>query len=162
MIRELVVHGILFGLMLFLYITTFSFQTVNIGGKLGPGWWPRFVLTLGMIFTLVSVWSAVKKGRKNSKAFEKTKLHRHEMISLAISAGICLAALLLVGIIGYLGAIPIVVLGFMLQLGAKKPLSIALVTILSTLFFIVIFGRVMQVSLPRGMGIFRSISFFLY
>jgi hypothetical protein len=42
MIGELLIHGIVFFVMVFLFATTYSFPNLNIGGKLGPaggrGW----------------------------------------------------------------------------------------------------------------------------
>ena len=58
--------------------------------------------------------------------------------------------------------IPVLMFGFMYQLGARKLPGLILVPILSSPVFAVIFGRFMEVSLPRGMGLVRLLSFYIY
>jgi hypothetical protein len=69
---------------------------------------------------------------------------------------------LLIGWVGFVGVAPILVFGFMFQLGGRKPLSLVLVPVVSTVAFAVVFGRFMEVALPRGAGIMRFLSFYLY
>jgi hypothetical protein len=161
MIEQIIVHGIVFVVMLFLYITAFTFPALNIGGNLGASWWPQLVLGFGMILTTISAFLNVKKlcsGGEKTKA----KISKKEIGSLAFSFAIVAVTLLLINIAGFIGSIPILVLGFMFQLGCRKPLSLVLASVITTLVFALLFGRVMAVSLPRGMGIMRSLSFYIY
>jgi hypothetical protein len=161
MIGELLIHGIVFFVMVFLFATTYSFPNLNIGGKLGPGWWPRMVLGTGTALTLLSVFFSARKARA-AKDKAKSKITKPEAVSLAVSTGIFLVSLLLIGWLGFVGVAPILVFGFMFQLGGRKPLSLVLVPVVSTVAFAVVFGRFMEVALPRGAGIMRFLSFYLY
>jgi hypothetical protein len=161
MIGELVVHGVIFVAMVFLFYTSFSFPTLNIGGNLGAGWWPRLVLGLGMICTILSAFWSRKKYTK-AENVKKSKISGKEAASLGLSAGIIIIALLLIRYIGFLGSVPILLFGFMFQLGGRKPLSLVLFPLLGAIIFAVVFGRFMEVSLPRGLGIMRGLSFYLY
>jgi hypothetical protein len=161
MIGEMVVHGAVFIVMAFLFYTSFSFPALNIGGNLGAGWWPRLVVGLGMFFTALSTFFAVRKYQKAGDA-KKTKINKKELASLGCSAGIIVLALLLIQIIGFLGAAPIILFGFMFQLGGRKIRSLILFPILATLVFTFMFGRFMEVSLPRGLGIMRVLSFYIF
>jgi hypothetical protein len=161
MIEQILVHGIVFAVMLFLYITAFSFPALNIGGNLGAAWWPQLVLGCGMILTVLSAFFNVKKLRAGNGK-NKTKVSKKEIGSLAFSFAILAVTLLLINIVGFIGSIPILVLGFMFQLGCRKPLSLVLASVIITLVFALLFGRVMAVSLPRGMGIMRVLSFYIY
>jgi hypothetical protein len=164
MIGEVVIHAVFFVLMLFLFCTSFSFPVLNIGGKLGAGWWPRVVLTIGMVCTVVSVFLSVRKIKAKAVAGEKAKpvLTGREVRSLLISTVIIVVALLLINYIGLLGAMPILLLGFMIQLGDRHPVGIILFAILGSFAFALLFGRVMQVSLPRGLGFMRDLSYMIY
>jgi cytochrome b561 len=161
MIEQILVHGIVFVAMLFLYITAFSFPALNIGGNLGAAWWPQLVLVCGMILTAVSAFLSVKKLRAGDEKAKK-KISKREISSLAFSFAILAVTLLLINVAGFIGSIPILVVGFMFQLGCRKPLSLVLASAITTLVFALLFGRVMAVSLPRGLGIMRSLSFYIY
>jgi hypothetical protein len=161
MIGELIVHGVVFIVMAFLFYTSFSFPVLNIGGKLGAGWWPRLVLGLGMIFTILSAFLAARKYQKAGDV-KKSKINKKEAVSLCCSAGIIVLALLLIRVIGFLGVAPIILFGFMFQLGGKKVRSLIFFPILAALIFAFVFGRFMEVSLPRGLGIMRILSFYIF
>jgi hypothetical protein len=161
MIEQIIVHGIVFTVMLFLYITSFSFPILNIGGKLGAAWWPQLVLGFGMILTIISAFGGIKKIRATDEK-AKVKINKKEITSLAFSSAILVISLLLINIIGFLGSIPLLVLGFTFQLGCRKPLRLILVPVISTIVFTFLFGRIMAVSLPRGLGIMRTLSFYIY
>lgn len=161
MLGELVAHGVIFLLMLFLYVTSMSFPILNIGGKLGAAWWPQVVLGTGMVLILLSVFFIVRKNQKGLSGKSK-KITKKEMVGLLTSTAIFVFALLMLRSIGFLFVCPIIVFGFMYQLGARKPLGLILVPIISALVFTVLFGHFMEVSLPRGMGLFRSLTYYLY
>ena len=161
MIEQIVVHGILFGVMLFLYITSFSFPVLNIGGKLGAAWWPQLVLGAGMVLTAVSAFQSVRKLRASGEK-PKLMITKNEVQSIAFSSGIIVITLVLIQILGFLATIPVMIFGFMFQLGCRKPLTLVLVSIIGAMVFTLVFGRVMEISLPRGQGIMRTISFYIY
>lgn len=157
----MIVHGIILVAMAFLFYTAFSFPALNIGGKLGAAWWPRLILGMGMVCTILSAFFAMRKYRK-AENVKKTKISKKEVGSLGISAGIIILALLLIQYVGFLGAAPVLLFGFTFQLGSRKLLSLVLFPLLATFVFAFLFGRFMEVSLPRGLGIMRVLSFYLY
>lgn len=160
MIEELIAHAVIFILMLVLYSETKTFPDMNIGGALGAEWWPQVVLMLGMLMTLASAGFVVRKNLKEPGG--KAKVSIEEMKSLGISTGIFLVFLIAIEAVGFLGATPLLMFGFMFQLGARKLPSLILVPILSSPIFAVVFGRFMEVPLPRGMGVARIFSFYFF
>jgi len=158
-IEELLAHGVLFVGMLVLYFETKNFPMLNIGGTLGAKWWPQNILLLAMFMTLAS---AVFVARKQATGGEKTKVNKEELISLGLSAVIFAAFLMAIEVVGFIGAVPVLMVGFMLQLGARKVLSIVMAALLSSIGFALIFGRLMEVPLPRGMGMARAFSYIVY
>ncbi len=78
------------------------------------------------------------------------------------STGIFAAFLLVTNVVGFLGSVPLLVFGFMYQLGARKLSVLLAASILASPLFAVIFGRLMEVPLPRGMGLMRLFSFYFY
>jgi len=160
MIEELLVHGVFFVFMAVLFLETKSFPEMNIGGKLGAAWWPQLTLGLGMILTLASAAFSVHKTLRESK--QESKLKIRELKSLGISSAIFAIFLLGNAVVGFMWAVPVLMFGFMYHLGARKVPVLILVPILSSPLFAFIFGRFMEVPLPRGIGLFRSLSFFIY
>jgi hypothetical protein len=160
MIEELIAHTVIFVLMLVLFLESRTFPDMNIGGTLGAEWWPQVVLGLGMLLTVASAAFVVRKNLTEPGGKAKIKLV--EMKSLGLSGGIFFVFLLAIEVVGFLGAVPLLMFGFMYQLGARKLPSLILIPILSSPIFAVIFGRFMEVPLPRGMGMARILSFYLF
>jgi cellulose synthase/poly-beta-1,6-N-acetylglucosamine synthase-like glycosyltransferase len=160
MIEQIIVHSILFFGMLFLYITSLALPDTVID-PLGSAWWPQIVLTIGMVLTAVSGFLSVRKQIASGKKAE-VKITRKEIISIGISSGVLVVTLLLIRTLGFVLTIPILLSGFMYQLGCRKPLSFILVAVIGSFAFTIIFGRFMEVSLPRGVGMLRFLSFYLY
>ncbi|MCL2374350.1 MAG: tripartite tricarboxylate transporter TctB family protein [Treponema sp.] len=160
MIEQIIVHAVIFFGMLFLYVTSLSLPATTID-PLGSAWWPQIVLTLGMALTAISGFLSVKKQLASGKKAE-VKITKKEAISIGISSGVLILTLLLIGRLGFVLTIPILISGFMFQLGCRKPLSFILASVIGSFAFAIVFGRFMEVSLPRGEGILRFLSFYLY
>jgi putative tricarboxylic transport membrane protein len=156
--EELVVHGVVFLIMLMLYFETKSFPDMNIGGSLGPEWWPQVILTLGMLLTVLSASLA---GRKKTEP-GRMIVDREEIISLTVSALIFAVFLVMIEVFGFVGAAPILVAGFIWQLGGRKITTLIGASVGCSIGFVLLFGRFMEVPLPRGMGAIRSLSYLLY
>jgi putative tricarboxylic transport membrane protein len=160
MVEELIVHAVLFVAMVVLFQESRTFPTLNIGGQLGAAWWPQLLLTLGMVLTAASAVSVVHKNL--GAPWGKGKVSLVELKSLGVSTGIFVAFLLVIDVVGFLGTVPLLVFGFMYQLGARKLPVLIIASILAGPLFAVIFGRLMELPLPRGMGLIRLFSFYFY
>lgn len=160
MTEELIVHAVLLVFMGVLFMESTTFPEMNIGGKLGAAWWPQLTLGLGMILTVASAAVVVRGALREPGG--KAKIKIEELKSLGISSGIFCAFLLVMEVVGFLGAMPVLMFGFMYHLGARKLPVLISVSILSSPIFAFIFGRFMEVSLPRGIGWVRILSFYIY
>lgn len=160
LLEELIIHAVLLVFMGVLYWESKSFPDLNIGGSLGASWWPQLTLGLGMILTVASAINVARRELKASGGTAKLKLV--ELKSLATSTAIFAVFLVAVDIVGFLFAAPLLMLGFVYQLGSRNPRMLILVPLLSSPLFAFIFGRFMEVPLPRGIGWARLISFYIY
>ena len=160
MVEELIVHAVLLVFMAVLFWESRSFPEMNIGGKLGAAWWPQLTLGTGMVLTAASAFFVARKCLRESDGAARIKLK--ELKSLGISAGIFCVFLLLLDVVGFLGAVPVLMFGFIYQLGARNWPVLILVPILSSPLFAFVFGRFMEVALPRGIGWVRVFSFNIY
>lgn len=162
MIGEIVIHVVLFLVMLFLYVEAFNFPVLNIGGSLGAKWWPQLLLLLGMILLVLSLFVSVRKIKKEQGKVQKSKISKKEIIALGISFVIISVGLFVTQPLGFLVASFVMACGFMLLLGQKKAWVILLASFIMAVVFTFVFGKLMQVSLPRGTGVLRTISYWIY
>lgn len=67
-----------------------------------------------------------------------------------------------VGLIGFTLATPIFMAIFMYVTGFRKKIMIAVVSLGTITVFLLLFVKITFIPLPRGYGIFRSISYLVY
>lgn len=148
---------IIFMSFLFLFITTYSFPILDIGGSFGAADWPRVILIIGMILTLISMYKIVVLKKYISSSFTKIQL-----IRFAIASMIMIIYVVLVKPLGFIVTTPFMVAAYIYQMGIRKPLHILFFSLFISFVFVFLFGRLLQVNLPRGTGLIRVFSFYLY
>jgi len=160
---EITICGVVFFASLYLYIIAASYKGNEIYGKLGPGFWPKFILIVMMI---LSLWIAVdafrvrKKsaGEKQSEAAKST-VSRIRFFSALI---LIIAYFFLMNVVGFIALTPFFLFVFMILLGEKSwPWMIGL-SIGMTIIIVLAFTQAMYVPLPRGVGIFHDFSVLFY
>ena len=159
---EIVISLITFIGAIYLYHETTKFGFIDLYGGLGPSHWPKLLLVLLMAFSLgvaINVFRKVKKGLLPAAA--AMTLDRGK-IKLFSAIGLIVLYIFLMKIIGFLVLTPFVMIAFMYLLGEKSKVWIFTIPFALTLGIVVLFTKVMYVPLPRGIGIFLSISHLLY
>ena len=158
---EIVISLITFVGALYLYHETKTFGFIDLYGGLGPTFWPKLLLVFVMACSIgvaINVFRKAKKGLlpAASKTLDSGK------IQLFSAIGLIFLYILLMKIIGFLVLTPFVMIAFMYLLGEKSKVWIYTVPFALTLGIVLLFTKVMYVPLPRGIGIFLSISHLLY
>lgn len=153
---DVIWNAILVVLSIYLYI--------YIGGvdnstetKLGAAFWPRLVLVLLILTVLINIAADLKnKGR-----LEKLRPQLFvNFIKSRLFMGMLLCILFAV-MLPWIGFVPASILFFVLfgmLLGERRLWMLAMVSICATLLLFVVFQGILSVFLPRGYGMFRSIS----
>jgi len=154
--EELVIHIVILIVMLFLFIITFTFPSAGFGGSLGPGGWPRIVLGIGIFLTSISILSFLRKKEK------KEDISKERLKKFFTAALIMLVYILIVQPIGFLITTPFAIGAYLYLMGIRKKTSLLFLSILLSFIFIFLFGRILQVNLPRGFGFIRVLSFYFY
>jgi hypothetical protein len=158
---EIVISGVVFFSSLFLYLYATRYKGHEIYGKLGPGFWPKFILICMMI---LSLWIAVDafRARKKAKKFSDLPKSVDSRIRFLSALILIIAYFFLMNIIGFVILTPFFLIAFMILLGEKSwPWMIGL-SIGMTVLIILAFTQAMYVPLPRGAGIFHKFSVFFY
>ncbi|MCM3761825.1 tripartite tricarboxylate transporter TctB family protein [Halalkalibacter oceani] len=146
---------------------------------IGPEFWP-IILTVAMLIVSVSLLIktllSAKKEPAAESSVEETALLNEEvakeveidepeiaypnrmwMIILAVALYIAL-----VGLVGFIITTVVFLFAASWILGLKKWISLTLTSVLSTAGLVLIFTFFLTLPLPRGVGIFRELSFLFY
>jgi len=158
---ELIFNIILFVVSLFLYYVAGTFKQFAPYTKLGPDFWPKGIL-LGIIFLsgillLKSIIPLVKhEVRKSSTGSvqEPYRLFLVIVISFAYAFGM--------GIFGFLLSTIVFQIVLLYLLKVKRVFLIIFVSLLNTAILYILFIVALDMLLPPGVGIFRTISLFFY
>jgi len=160
---EITICGVVFFASLYLYMIAASYKGHEIYGKLGPGFWPKFILIAMMVLSLwiaVDAFRARKKtaGDKPGAAAKSAVSRIHFFLALTL----IIAYLVLLNVAGFIALTPFFLIAFMVLLGEKSwPWMIGL-SIGMTVLIVIAFTQAMYVPLPRGIGIFHDFSVLFY
>jgi len=165
-LRELAPYAALLAAAAYLYSKAGAFAALARPGQLGPDAWPKAILGLLAFVCVVEIarraWSwrsaPVPEARREADAEpEPTRYPR------LLAGGIAITALYVPGleVLGFFTCTVIYLAAFM-WIGRYRSIRvIAASSIVGTLAFVFVFMKVVYVSLPLGMGPFRSISTWL-
>jgi hypothetical protein len=158
---EIIFNVVLFAVSLFLYYVAETFRQFAPYTKLGPDFWPKGIL-LGIIFLsgillfkniIPLIKHEIKKSSMKSEQ-EPYRLFLVIVVSFAYAFGM--------GIFGFILSTIVFQIIFLYLLKAKRFLSIILVSLLNTAILYILFIQVLNMLLPPGVGIFRTISLLFY
>jgi len=144
-----------------MYVETFSYAVVPGYERMGPEVWPRFVLAGITFLSLLIMIRALRRRGKDPSGTPapQTKMNTSHVL-------VCAVALFFVTIlVPYLGFLFSAFLGmivFSYILGARGKFTIFWYSIASVAAIYLVFGRILLVPMPRGVSIFRELSFYLY
>ena len=150
---------------IFFIIMSFQFSASNSINKIGPRIWPLTTLIIMLVLSILLVVKTYFQANANDTSSsndekEEVKLLKNPIIF--IIASIVGIYILLLNIVGFIIATIIFVYPASILLGMKRKIYAIFLTIISTIIFVSVFGLLLNIPLPRGLGIFREISFYFY
>jgi hypothetical protein len=151
----------------FMFQQTGSFAALGREGNLGPAFWPRAVLSLLAIVCVLEILRIALFFRPDRPA--SADLHspaplpseedgpRHPAL---LVGGIAITVLYVPGMeyLGFFLATILYLAAFMWIGRFRRPLVVAVTSLLGTIAFVYVFMKVVYVSLPLGSGPFRQFS----
>jgi putative tricarboxylic transport membrane protein len=150
----------------FLYAQTSAFAELGREGHLGPAFWPRAVLILLMIVCAAEI-ARVAFFFKPAEP-EAPMLHSAAPVSdedgerfpKLLAGGIAITVLYVPAMdtIGFFLATILYLAAFMWIGRYRRPVVVAVTSVLGTLAFVYVFMKIVYVSLPLGAGPFRELS----
>ena len=160
---ELTICGVIFFASVYLYTVAARYKGHEIYGKLGPGFWPKFIL---IVMTVLSVLIAIDAFRtwKKSAGEKQPKATSSDGSRIRFFSALILiiAYFFFLNIIGFIALTPFFLTAFMVLLGEKSWPWIIGLSMGMTIIIVLAFTQAMYVPLPRGVGIFHKFSVLFY
>lgn len=157
---DLVFELTVLGLTIFLYAVAVTSDMPNPVSIMRPYWWPKIILSIILVICLVLLYWALKefKAVKGSKKEAEAKVWPWLLAHIvSITALVALQ-----NVLGFLASSFLFGIVSCFIIEGRFRLMHLLVSLVTTLCLTLFFGSVMGVVLPRGLGIFRDLSFYLY
>jgi hypothetical protein len=145
----------------FFFVETLSFPAFDIAGKLGAGFWPRLNLIGMVIIAFIIMMNALFKLKKASFPKEKPQEKTNTMGVLTCGM-LLLFFLILIPYLGFLLSAFLGLMGIMYALGERNKRVILFNAFIMVVIVYLSFGKLLFVPMPRGVSIFRELSFYLY
>ena len=165
MVVQLLFNGALLAFFIYLY-----FHIVNIAPTRTPGImdgadWPRGLIILLIFFTIVNLINIVRTtppAERNLSSLPKLSsiktLHKNKLflgMALLVSYGILLPQ------IGFLPASFLLATLYTILLGEKRVHFAALYSFVCVIVLFILFYFLLDITLPRGEGIFRDFAMYI-
>lgn len=155
-----------------LYIVTGNFEYTAKPGRLGPNFWPRLLLALIMVMSLLEIAVALGRGGRGSARAEAgpageeqpavDESKKRYPVLLVLGIGLTLGYVLLVSLLGFALTTFLFLVCFMYLGRYRRHAVIWVSSLVGTLLLMLIFVKLVYVSLPPGIPPFDSVTYLIY
>jgi len=157
---EMVFNAVIGALLVVFLVGGLSIAPETVSSDLlGARGVPMIFAGIGLALLALSM---VERRRISAAADEKDQVDKAGVGKALAIMGLVFAYILVVPYIGF--ALCTLLLAFLSVriIGYKRPFRGALFSLFLTTLLVVVFGRVFYIALPRGIGLIKEISYFLY
>ncbi len=155
---EAIFHVILITVMGLFFKESFEITTGRTADPIGPAGFPQAVIVLILILLLISLFNVVRK-LKSSGGKEAPLNLNIEYFGLLFAIVIFI---LLNDVISFTLATIVFSFALFWLLGQKGYLKMGINSLIVSVAFTLVFGKILTIPLPRGMGFIKELSYFLY
>ncbi len=162
--NRLFANGAVFVFFLFMLINAFGLHEIRRFGEVGSGFWPLLVLSSATILSFVSL---IKEGRlknvEEEEGLEKKEGYSRENRVKVILSVLCLLFYITVmPFIGFILSTLLFIFPLIFVLGERRKWVLMLSPLLVTGLIVLVFGKLIGMPLPKGMGVFAAFSRLFY
>jgi len=159
---EIAISAVVFLGSLYLFFETLKFEGHQVYGKLGPAYWPRFLLICLMVLSFWVVVDAFRERKRRAPEKKESVESDSGKVRFFLAVAFIVSYFLLIRVAGFIAITPLFLIAFMVLLGERSKIWIFGVSIGITILIVLAFTKAMYVPLPRGQGIFLKFSQFFY
>ncbi len=148
------------GMLVIFGIFQYGVVQIDTGRSVDPvgaAYVPQMVILLGGLLCVVTLIMQIKRYVSEQ---EKHGINFNTKVLLLLA--MLVAFLFILDFIGFHLSAMLLFFGITLLLGKKSYLNSVVTAVISASVFVVLFGRILSVPLPRGEGIFRILSHWLF
>jgi putative tricarboxylic transport membrane protein len=160
-VSDIVVCLSIIALSVFFYVHTLSFPTVIGYEKMGPDFWPKLMLAGIVILALIVMIGSILEQRKGTSPKAESK-ERSNTVGAVVCAGILLLFIISISYIGFLLSAFLSMMVLAYALGERNKLLLLFFSFIMVAMIYLSFGKLLFVPMPRGVWIFRELSYYLY
>lgn len=157
-IRNISISVVIILLSGILFYDTFSIEAVE-SDVIGPTTWPRLLLAFLFVFGVILFFQSIYQLKKASKDTSEVQIDLVKFWSSLIIIILYIPTLIY---LGFMIATPLCIVLLSLIAGMRKILPLILTPLIGTAIVTLIFPILLQISLPRGVGVMREISYLFY
>ena len=159
---EIIFHIGILGSLGLLFMEALKINVARATDAVGPAGFPKGIILLAVVLTAFSLYRSVRAYlviRNNRVASVGIEELNTKFLGIL---GSVIVFIFLNSILGFFLSSLMLITSIMFLLGNRDRLKILIVTLSAAVIFTVVFGRILSVPLPRGMGIIRNISYLIY
>jgi putative tricarboxylic transport membrane protein len=161
-IKRIIPYAVVLLVSVYFYVLAGRFGFVAKAGNLGPDFWPKLLLGLTMAVCLYEIVKTALfhhgKAQEDDAGEEKAGAQKQYPGLLIIGTLMTVAYVYFVNIMGFILCTFLYLAFFMFVGRYRKVWVIAANSVIGTALFVVIFMKVVYVSLPLGQGPFQQFS----
>lgn len=173
---NLVLASITIVFSLFFFIVALQLPPSPSPMTLGPGFWPKTILLLMFIMGVILFIRSLRERAKASreKEVDKNIIEKSEEVEEEFAAeivhktkflhvlAVLIVATLLMSYLGYIVTTILFIIAIAFVIGVRKWLPVIITSVIGTAVATYLFGVLLNIALPKGIGIFRSLSEIFY
>lgn len=146
-----------------LYAVADRITYVGKAGQIGPDFWPKAVLVLAIAAAVYQIVCIAAACWREQPAFREpaAKPERSYTGRLLLGMGITVAYVLLLNVIGFILCTALYLAAFMYIGRYRRHAMIAVNSLAGTLVLVLIFMKLVYISLPMGSGAFATFNYAL-
>ncbi|WP_026580765.1 tripartite tricarboxylate transporter TctB family protein [Bacillus sp. J33] len=155
---EVIFHVVLILVMGIFFKESFTITSGRSADSIGPAGFPQFIIVIILVLLIVSLFNAIRKMKSNSEGISPLNLNI-AYFGLLFSI---IIFILLNEVISFTLSSIIFCFSLFFLLGQKKYIKMTVNSIIVAIIFTLVFGKILTVPLPRGVGFIKEMSYYLY
>ncbi len=156
---EIIFHVVIMSIMGVFLNESFKINTSRMTDIIGPSGFPRVIIILAMILIAISLISTIRKNK--GKVFKGEKIKELNGAFLLMFASI-IAFVLLVDYLGFFISTFALISAILYILGQRTVRKFLIISSTAAIAYTLVFGKLLNIPLPRGLGVFQIMSYFIY
>ena len=160
---NIIISLLVLGSSVFFFVQTLSYPVGLEYERMGPGFWPKLILTGMIILSLIAMIQSILEYKKGISPNDGGGQQERPRAAGTIICGVILLFfIILIPYMGFLLSAFLSMAFLMFGLGEKNKRNVLFFSLVVVGIIYLLFGKALLVPMPRGMWIMRDLSYYLY